>query len=794
MADRCLQIVADAAELTDDERQQVIAELEKLKGDPAMREKAIKQAEVWQQESALRLKQAQDTATIQKAYKQYYDKAVQSNAKAEPGKIQQAFLVGYQTMKKSAVFQGMRRSVYFIKRQEGVRARYQAYTDIVDKLGPAAFKLFSDKQFNELIMREMGGKATGNESAATMAKIMTDHLEQGRLALNDAGANVRKVDGYTHAQYHDQYLIAKALKKFGPNGWIDFIKPLLKPETFGDENPDVFLKTVQDNILQQTHEDWKPENTAYKGTAGLAKRLSRKRVLQFKDNDAFMQYNNRFGHGTPVQNMLHQIGQMHENAMLMKQMTVNPDQMLEFMVSHGQSEARARGVSYNSGEQQVVRHAYQALTNHNPVASWTLHHAFNLFRASLNAIHLGSAAIHSFGDSANMVANLRYNGMGVLESEAQALKNFTKFMTFTNGKLDKDSIRLATAARAGFDGFQHQAATRYDPMGDYTGIAAKMSNLEFKYNRQQGWDDLYKGGTGQALMSLYHSVRKLSWDKLGEKDEGLQRGLSLAGIDEAGWEKMRASPVQKIGDNEYLTPDAIEDKDVRNNYAAHLLSTAEDTVPLPGARQNMLMGKMGLQRGTWSGEMMNLFGLMYKSFPFSQMNKMWPKIAQMKAPGLTLMLPTYIMMGYASLAVGNLVEGREPPDPTDYKTYLESLAQSGGASMLADLFEHKFGQNYGIADFLAGPAAENLTKLITPASEAMHGQTPTASTGMDFLNSINPAANMWFTKAAYNYLVQNELMEALRPGYIQRTADREQQNYNVKYWLDPNAVHEALHK
>jgi hypothetical protein len=181
------------------------------------------------------------------------------------------------------------------------------------------------------------------------------------------------------------------------------------------------------------------------------------------------------------------------------------------------------------------------------------------------------------------------------------------------------------------------------------------------------------------------------------------------------------------------------------------------------------------------------------------MMKMWPRTVQMGLPGIGMAIPSYMMMGYLAMSMKNLVEGKLPPDPRDAVTYFESLAQSGGASMLADLLERKIGYGYSLADYVAGPAIHDVGQIIAPFSEAGHQRTlATAQSAgkqeLETLGKMNPAANLWFTKAAYQYLITNEIQEAMNPGYLARVTAKQKQDYNVNYWLDPEKVHQELHK
>lgn len=790
VADRCLQIIADAAELSDAERDHVVQELQAMKDDPDLQAKAQARAEEWSKQAAQTARQAEFRIASQEGFKAFYARAKESpnTAKLKPVEIARAYLVG-----STKRFFGARKSAYYMMKSSGENAYNRATIDLLKEFGRKVPMLANDETFNRQIAYELGGVDTGNKSAKQFAEILRRELDSGVDAANTAGANIEKLGDYimNQSRAHDPYKIAR-FSKGNPEAWIDAELPRLKEETFAGQEPREFLRQVYHNILQGGRE---MEDDGVQGAVGLAKRMSRHRVLQYKSPEAFLESHQQFGNGTVINNVLQQIMRMHSQAVLLERTGGNPSAFGDFMVRHVANESRAADKVFTPADADSIRSDVKALTGGSPVHSWMLHHWFQVFRESLNMIHLGSSTFSSLGDTANMAMNLKFNGMGALEAEGTAFKQFTKFMTYQNGLLDKDKMLLARSIGGGYDGVLHAMAGRFDPMGDYTGTASRVMGKYFKWTRQAGWDDFFKYGTAKALMSLYGGVRKVPFDKL---ESSLKQGLELAGIDSDGWDKMRASEPVVVDGVDHLTPDKIKDDALSLAYTAHLLSTGEDTVPLPGARQQQAMMQYEYKRGTWRGELLHLM-MMYKSFPVSQAMRMWPKIVQMGAPGIALAIPSYMMMGYLSMSIKNLLTGQLPPDPRKFATYAESLIQSGGASMLGDLLERKFGYGYTLADFVAGPAVSDIGALISPFSEAGHAKTAATAQKageqeLEVLSKMNPLANMWFTKGAYHYAVTNEIQEAMNPGYIQREAERQKQNYDVNYWLDPEKVHQELHK
>src|SRR5579859_7702283 len=754
-SDRCLQIIADAAELSDSERDHVTQELHAMKDDPELLAKAQARAEEWSKMAAQEARAAEFRVQAQQKFKAFYARANASpdTAKLKPLEIARAYLVG-----SSKKFFGARQSTFYLMKSAGENAYNRATIDLLKMFGKQVPKLANDEAFNRQVANELGGVDSGNKYAKDFAEVLRRELDSGVNAANASGANIEKLENYimNQARAHDPYKIAR-FSKGNPDAWIDAELPRLKEETFAGQDPREFLRQVYHNILQGQHDVDGADRGDGRGAVGLAKRMSRHRVLQYKSPDAFLESHTQFGSGTVINSVLQQINRMHSQAVLLDRTGGNPSTFADWMARTVGHEAREANKEFTPGHADTIRGDIKALTGSSPVHSWTLHHNFQVFREALNMIHLGSSTFSSLGDTANMAMNLKYNGMGALEAEGHALTSFTKFMAFQNGMLDPEKMTLARAAGVGFDGVLHAMSGRFDPMGDYTGTASRVMGKYFKWNRQAGWDDFFKYGTAKGLMSLYGGVRKVPFAKL---EDSLRRGLELAGIDADGWDKLRASESVMVDGVDHLTPDKIGDSQLSLAYTAHLLSTAEDTVPLPGAKQQISMFQHEYKRGTWRGELLHLM-MMYKSFPVSQAMRMWPKIVQMGTPGIAMAIPSYLLMGYASMAIKNLLTGKLPPDTREASTYFESLIQSGGASMLGDLLERKFGYGYTLADFVGGPAVSDVGALISPFSEAGHAKTEATAQGagkqeLETLGKMNPLANMWFTKGLYQYLITNE--------------------------------------
>ena len=114
------------------------------------------------------------------------------------------------------------------------------FHDLRDAGMDRAFKK-ADPAFERDVANELGriddptwGRDTGNAQAKRLAEIIHKHQDALRLAENDAGAYVGKLDQYIARQTHNRAKIIRV----GEDAWIEAIRPKLAARTFDDMLPD----------------------------------------------------------------------------------------------------------------------------------------------------------------------------------------------------------------------------------------------------------------------------------------------------------------------------------------------------------------------------------------------------------------------------------------------------------------------------------------------------------------------------------------------------------------------------
>ncbi len=168
----------------------------------------------------------------------------------------------------------------------------------------------------------------------------------------------------------------------------------------------------------------------------------------------------------------------------------------------------------------------------------------------------------------------------------------------------------------------------------------------------------------------------------------------------------------------------------------------------------------------------------------------WGKAGYMAA----LMASTTIFGGMA-IQLGEIVAGRDPKNMLDdgmlgvpgLRFGLAAFLKGGSLGMYGDFLFSDTTQagTSAVVSFL-GPIAgdaEALLKLKGTAAEGKGNQV--GGNLVRLTKSHLPAANLWYTKAATDHLIFNQLQEYFSPGYLRRMKQRAKKEFKQSYWWEP---------
>jgi hypothetical protein len=128
------------------------------------------------------------------------------------------------------------------------------------------------------------------------------------------------------------------------------------------------------------------------------------------------------------------------------------------------------------------------------------------------------------------------------------------------------------------------------------------------------------------------------------------------------------------------------------------------------------------------------------------------------------------------------------------KVVTASMIQGGGMGIFGDFMFgefNRYGQSF--TKTLAGPGfgtADDITSLF---AKFVRGENA-AKDAVKFAMRNTPYANLFYTRAAADYMVLHGLMETMDSGYLSRMEKRYKKDYDQEYYFPPSRYAQRLIK
>jgi hypothetical protein len=674
-----------------------------------------------------------------------------------------------------------------------------------------------DPQFEAEVAREMS-RLNGNtkiepaksEAVAKMAGILQKHTEAARLVQNDAGAFIRKIDGYVTRQTHDQLQVAKA----GYEKWRETIGPLLDERTFDEvEDPEKFLRAVYTNLSSGNHlkaggaTDWLG---GFRGPSNLAKRASAERVLHFKGPDEFMKYNEAFGRGTLFESVLDAVDYGARNAALMRDWGTNPEAMFQSVRDKMILDAKERGASDKEIKAITASHidlAFRELTGEadlpGDISIARIGSSIRLVQAMAK---LGGMVLSSFPDIGLRAAALRHNGVSLGERWTSGIVDLFRNYNGTGRR------QIADLVGVGLDGVTGDVFRQMSSLDTAPGKLAKTADKFFKLTGQTWWQDAHTRGIGLILArELADNVKT----PLGKLDPRLQTTLRRYGITEPEWAALGKLDGRVADGRSYVTPDlvrSLDDDAVRGLLGKQSASARElnagrrdleaklqtyihdqirESMTIAGARERSMLN-FGLSAGTYRGEAIRML-MQFKTYPTTFLRKSLGRELMRDGvdyAGLGQLIASTTVLGLLSLTVKDLVKGREPrwpEDPADQaKLWMAAMKQGGGLGLYGDFLLGEVNRaGGGWANTLLGPTFGGTMGDVEKVFNAIRkGEDPRAQALRGTLNNT-PFANLFYARWAVDYTFLYSLQDSIDPGSVRRMQRRIEKDNQQEFVLPP---------
>ena len=446
--------------------------------------------------------------------------------------------------------------------------------------------------------------------------------------------------------------------------------------------------------------------------------------------------------------------------------------------------------------------------------------AFGIARSFQSLGKLGAATLSAVADLFTKAMSMRTNGANFFEAHGMALTDVLR--TFT----PKDK-RLLNDLGFYFELENGTLIHRFDQADTLPGFTTALLNKFFKYSGLTGWTEKQKATMAQWLSNILGDSNKL---KYADLNPDVRAMLKYHGFGEQKWDIFRKHMVQEFGGKKYFNPALarnLTDEQIGGLLPEHLrgpvrkgytpeqwklarqaeltrMRTALETearaffadetkfaVIEPDAKVTATMTQ-GTRPGTAPGEAIRAI-MQFKSFPIAFLQRtiggrrwvrgslqegmrhgfnkgaIYDAVSRDVVGSVEYML-TSVAYGYLAMTLKDLSKNRTPRDPLKLETWLAAAMQSGGAGIYGDFLlgsSSRFGNSF--LETLAGPLFGDVGNLVMAGSSALHGEFERAGdkTIRTLMGSM-PYINLWYTKAAMDWLFLDGVKEWMSPGYKAR--------------------------
>ena len=687
-----------------------------------------------------------------------------------------------------------------------------------------------------------------NPDIRKVAEIMESYSELVRQKLNARGANIENIWGYIVKQSYDQFNVRAAANRLGKNvddivvdpnlkgtdinynknytAWKDFMMQYLDGDrTFaGTDDIDAFMFNAYNSIVGNKIQIADGAGNIF-GTKNVAKSANLKRVLHYKSASDWFTVNEKFGIGSLKETYFAGLLSAGRNIGIIDVLGTKPKQNFEkirfaiqdrMLAENRNPEAIANYGPFDKYMKVVDGTIYTIEGGKNgfAVAKWSA-----IARAATNTTKLGGATISAAADLGIYGSEMKFQGRSFLGGMAEGLRGLARIK---NTQQKQDIVQgLGFMA----DGTIYDVSGRFQVGDNLTKGWTKIQRTFFRYNLLSWWTNTLKENAMLGMANYYAKQKHLAFKDLNKP---LRDFFKLYNIDSTKWDVIRKTAMEKADDGmEFINIsllDQISDADIKRITGVDNLTTRELQIEKdkfkysvsgllldrsiyaviePDARVKGIMTQ-GLLAGTGMGEAIRFMG-QFKAFPMSVMNKVLGReIAFLKKGpnqdigrgirGLSAIIITSGFMGYLSMTAKDLLKGREPRDPSKFKTVMAAFLQGGGLGIYGDVLFKEQRDSGSVISGLIGPVPLTSVDLGLALKYALTGEGGKAGkTAYRAISQNIPFLNLFYIKAAFDYLIGFQLMETMNPGVLKRVEKRMKKYYNQEYlFTKPSTLFKGL--
>tara|TARA_R100001163_G_C5067656_1_gene206955 strand:- start:423 stop:2822 length:2400 start_codon:yes stop_codon:yes gene_type:complete len=652
---------------------------------------------------------------------------------------------------------------------------------------------------NDVVSALFDPDAKVSPAARELAEGWRSAAETGRKRLNAAGMRIPYLKNWGLPQVHE----SKRIRDVTVDEWVEFIFPRLDIDAMRDNKSNLpwnkqtltpVLANIYKDITQGQHQD------ILKGVRGKALHNQRldHRFLKFKDANAWLEYQERFGNPDTLSNMTTHIDSLARDITLLENFSGN------YRVFSDGLKGWVRTQAAKTNDNKLVKKAEEDLVIFDRNFKYFLHGEqtandwvagfFGGTRDLVSAALLGGAPITAVSDLNTQMVAARMTGTPY----AKLLKRIIQEIP-----IGKEGVEMATHMGLIMESAILDGAANVRYTGDALGpvVTRRIADVTHRMSGLTGWTNVTRRAFGKEFMVLVGKNADKGFDDIHPR---LRETFERNNISREDWEIARQTKVREEQGVKYMRFIDISERQDLNELARNQLSSRfgimleremDLATPIPNLKSRLAVTG-GSIRGTASGELLRGVG-MFKQFPVTiLLNNI---MTYANAPGkakysyLAQFFIVGTIMGAGILQSKQILNGKQtrPMDNVDF--WVQSVLQFGGLGIFGDfLFQNLNRYGKGLEETIAGPQvslfADAINLSIGNIMQAVKGErTNFGREVVDFAQRYTPGSTIWYLRLGFERMVIDEMLEAVDPKAkmrFRKAARKYKKNYDTGFWWE----------
>lgn len=642
------------------------------------------------------------------------------------------------------------------------------------------------------VIQELHGHGSGNPRAKTFADALAHTLDSLRLRFNAAGGNIGKLRGWGITHRHDAIKVRRA----GYPQWREDLRERL--DTAAMRDPDTGLRmspTRLEEVLRGSYEAIRTNGLSgepldpFMSQPKLANARAYHRVFVFKDGDAWLEYQAKYGSGDAFTTVMAHIRGMSHDIASLERFGPNPDATIKFLLDsvdrmEAQSDKIAPGaVTGSSGGRASTERLWAYLKGETSVPvfaeGWLERPSYYAIkgiagtRDLLTSALLGSAPISAISDVNTQLMTRRLNGL----PQTKVLWSYLKQLNPASSADRKLAIRLGLGMRDASHSLL--GLSRYYGETHGPQLTQVIADDVLRLAGLNKWTEAGQRAFGLDFLGTLGDLRGQAFDGL---PDAIKATMTRYGIGVTEWNAIRKAEPERRGNAAFVNARNIPDRRIADQLQEMVLAETARAVQENTASARALM-QGGTRPGTLTGESLrNSF--QFKGFAVSMLMSQAQVIRELGpyragVYGAQLFIGMSLF-GAAAIQLREIAKGRDPRPMDDPEFWADAALQGGGLGIFGDIVgSFKSDRIDSLAGFALGP----FYGLVKDTRSAVSGMFDNEETGepsnparqsVRMLKRYAPGANLWYLRAAYERMILDRLSEAYDPEYGESRARVEQ--------------------